>query len=108
MSNGNQNSGFGSCPTVRIGNEAGDGYIVINESDYNEDIHELYTAEEVAEPSSREEMICQAIGRMNKEDSEQWLADGRPDLNTLRDEAELQDINSGERDAAWTIFSEGN
>lgn len=110
MSNANQNAGFGSCPTVIVKGKDGNP-VTINESDFNEDIHDLYEAEESTAPSgdpTREELIGEAIGRMNQEDTEQWLGDGRPDLNTLRDEAELQDISSDERDAAWAVFSEGN
>ena len=105
----NSNAGFGPCPTVKIvSKDSPSGFKIINESDFNEEKDELFDAEEIPEPSSREELIAEAIGRMNQEDSEQWLGDGRPDLNSLRDEAELGDISSDERDAAWISFSESN
>lgn len=101
------NAGFGPCPTVSIANEdSPGGFKVINESDFDEEIHELY--EDIPKPTSRLELIQEAIGNMNQEDEEQWLADGRPDLNSLRDEAEMQDISSDERDAAWESFQEGS
>ena len=107
MSNENQNSGFGSCPTVVIEDAKGNP-VRINESDYNKDIHDIYEAEDISKPTSRAELIVEDMGRMDKEDDEQWLKDGRPDIEILRDEAELQDITSPERNAAWESFLEDN
>lgn len=33
---------FGKCPVVRIEYDNQDGFLEINESDYNEDIHKLF------------------------------------------------------------------
>lgn len=95
--------------TIKVeGNESQGGFYFINEEDFIKGEHEIYTGkEEVASPLERADQLKDAITRMvEAEDDELWLVDGRPDLDSLREEAGDEDIDSIERDAAWSYFNE--
>ena len=100
------NSGFGSCPTVRIIDEdAEQGFVIINKEDFNDEIHEEFGVAPPALP--RLDAIVHAIGEMDIDDEDSWLNDGRPDLESLRGMALDGTITSEERDEAWEAY-DGN
>jgi hypothetical protein len=52
----------------------------------------------------RQEVIIAAIGKMNKDNADLWLKDGKPDTNAIAEVAGWP-VLAAERDAAWAIVT---
>lgn len=63
-------------------------------------------AGEPTDPAERQAAIVEAIGKLDENNNEQWLTNGKPDIKALFAVLGWV-ITAAERDAAWETFSAG-
>lgn len=78
---------------------------IVNLTDKDaEELIEIGAIEAIAAPVNRQAEIVAAIGKLDKENPELWLKDGKPDSNAIAAITGWP-VAAAERDSAWATIT---